>query len=286
VIDRAEARVPEQERAVTALLAALEQREAELDARSAQLEVDETDARDRGRRIAERETTVRERERALERRGHAEARQFLLDARAELERNIAAVRAAAESGRADAERGARRALERTAESHADALATLDAEERAAAVGPADAPTGPPDVGHVVEVGTLGGRLGRVVALRGDEAVVAVGAVKLTVPLRSLRRSARQAEVAVTIAGDTPEPEVHTEIDVRGVRVSDVGDLVAAAVDSAVRADLKSMRVIHGKGTGALRERVAELLDGDPRVRGYRLGAWNEGGAGVTVIDFA
>jgi DNA mismatch repair protein MutS2 len=57
-----------------------------------------------------------------------------------------------------------------------------------------------------------------------------------------------------------------------------------ALDSAVRADLKSLRIIHGKGTGALRDRVAEVLRGDPRVREYRLGAWNEGGAGVTVAE--
>ncbi|HJU64609.1 MAG TPA: Smr/MutS family protein, partial [Gemmatimonadaceae bacterium] len=57
-----------------------------------------------------------------------------------------------------------------------------------------------------------------------------------------------------------------------------------ALDAAVRADLKALRIIHGKGTGALRERVSELLRGDSRVRHYRLGAWNEGGAGVTVVS--
>jgi DNA mismatch repair protein MutS2 len=59
-----------------------------------------------------------------------------------------------------------------------------------------------------------------------------------------------------------------------------------ALDSAIRADLKTLRIIHGKGTGALRERVAEMLRGDPRVREHRLGAWNEGGAGVTVAELA
>jgi DNA mismatch repair protein MutS2 len=53
-----------------------------------------------------------------------------------------------------------------------------------------------------------------------------------------------------------------------------------------RADLHALRIIHGKGTGALRERVNELLKGDKRVKAYRLGAWNEGGAGVTVAELA
>ena len=47
-----------------------------------------------------------------------------------------------------------------------------------------------------------------------------------------------------------------------------------------------MRIIHGKGTGALRERVAQVLKGDRRVKQFRLGAWNEGGAGVTIAEFA
>ena len=47
-----------------------------------------------------------------------------------------------------------------------------------------------------------------------------------------------------------------------------------------------LRIIHGKGTGALRERVAEMLRKDTRVKEFRLGAWNEGGAGVTMAEFA
>jgi len=59
-----------------------------------------------------------------------------------------------------------------------------------------------------------------------------------------------------------------------------------AVDAAVGADLKSIRFIHGKGTGALRERVTEMLRKEPRVTNFRLGAWNEGGAGVTVVELS
>ena len=57
-----------------------------------------------------------------------------------------------------------------------------------------------------------------------------------------------------------------------------------ALDSAIRADLKELRIIHGKGTGALRAVVAEMLRKDTRVRSFRLGAWNEGGTGVTVAE--
>ena len=59
-----------------------------------------------------------------------------------------------------------------------------------------------------------------------------------------------------------------------------------ALDAAVRNDLRELRIIHGKGTGALRSRVGEMLRKDTRVTGFRLGAWNEGGAGVTVAELA
>ena len=59
-----------------------------------------------------------------------------------------------------------------------------------------------------------------------------------------------------------------------------------ALDDAIRADMRNLRIIHGKGTGALRERVTEMLRKDTRVKDFRLGAWNEGGTGVTMVDFA
>jgi DNA mismatch repair protein MutS2 len=112
---------------------------------------------------------------------------------------------------------------------------------------------------------------------------------MTVPRASLER-ARAPEggekVHIPLRGDFPEVEVKSEIDLRGFRASEIEDVVMQAVDSAIRADLKSIRIIHGKGTGALRERVAEMLRKESRVSSFRLGAWNEGGAGVTVAELA
>ena len=87
-----------------------------------------------------------------------------------------------------------------------------------------------------------------------------------------------------------EPSVliaqNTEINLLGLRADEAESAVLQALDSAVRADLKSLRIIHGKGTGALRERVGEMLRRDRRVKSHRLGSWNEGGAGVTVVELA
>ena len=84
----------------------------------------------------------------------------------------------------------------------------------------------------------------------------------------------------------PDVYAQSEIDVRGMRVDEVEDAVWKAVDAAIRADLKSLRIIHGKGTGALRQRVDEMLKRDTRIKVHRLGLWNEGGTGVTVVEFS
>jgi DNA mismatch repair protein MutS2 len=143
------------------------------------------------------------------------------------------------------------------------------------------------VGDTVAVSTLGGKLGKVLELRAADAVVAVGAVKLSVPVKALRlmEPVSPSEMVPAWTGDVPDVHVPTEIDLRGMRPDEAETAVMQGLDAAIRADLKSLRIIHGKGTGVLRERVSEMLHKDTRVRQYRLGAWNEGGAGVTIADF-
>jgi DNA mismatch repair protein MutS2 len=137
----------------------------------------------------------------------------------------------------------------------------------------------------VEVPTLGGRVGQVLDLRDGDAVVALGALKVRVPAVSLRQTSRPPiEEVVPVSPDLPEVHAVSEIDVRGRRAAEIDELVMQAIDAAVRADLPELRIIHGKGTGALRERVGEMLRKDARVHGIRLGAWNEGGAGVTIAE--
>jgi DNA mismatch repair protein MutS2 len=79
--------------------------------------------------------------------------------------------------------------------------------------------------------------------------------------------------------------VRTEVDLRGLRVDELDAELLRALDQAVLEDLGELRIIHGKGTGALRQRVGELLQGDGRVRAFRMGTPEEGGAGVTVATF-
>ena len=77
-------------------------------------------------------------------------------------------------------------------------------------------------------------------------------------------------------------EMSPEVDLRGLMVEEALERVDKFLDDAVLAGLPQVRIIHGKGTGALRKAVTEALRHDRRVESYRLGGVGEGGDGVTV----
>ena len=293
VVQRAEERLPQGERDMAALIERLERKEEELAARERDANAILDDARSRIETVARRETNVRERERTVEKQSRQEARKYVLEARAEIERTIKELKKrGAEATDAAVDqlgRDARRHAEELAARQANVLDRLDAEERAVERRrrvPRSAAGGQIAVNDAVEVGTLGGKIGRVMDVRGKDAVVAVGSLKLTVPVKTLRRTERPAETAASYIGDAPDVHAKTEINLLGLRADEAENEVLQAIDSAIRADLKSLRIIHGKGTGALRQIVDEMLRKDTRVREFRMGAWNEGGAGVTIAVFA
>ena len=297
VLRNAEARVPKGERDVAALLEDLEARQTAIEEREKAADAHHDATVARAERVDEREKVVREKERELERAARSDARRYLLDARHEIEKTIKELRAAGAEQIETAAAAARRAAEQKAAEAGEALRALDEapaiEDGRSKMELARAEAGRIEVGASVAVATLGGKTGRVVEMRGRDAVVAVGAMKLTVPLKTLKRVSKRAldavtrlEIAVPLIGDQPDVEVKHEVDLRGMRVDEADIAVTQAVDAAVRADLGALRIIHGKGTGALRERVAELLSGDKRVRTFRMGAWNEGGAGVTIAELS
>ena len=286
VIDRAEERLPIDERNAAALIEDLERRDTMLTDREREATAMTAEARERAHRIAEREARVREREREVERTSRLEARRYLLEARATIERTIAELKETASETAEEAARGARQRVERMAAEQGEALNRIDEEERSRSGAQRFDGADQIRAGDVVEVATLGGKTGKVLELRDGEALVAVGALKLAVPMTAMRRATNQqpSERAIALVGDAPEVHAPSEIDLRGMRADEAESLVLNALDSAIRADLKELRIIHGKGTGALRAVVAEMLRKDTRVRSFRLGAWNEGGTGVTVAE--
>ena len=82
------------------------------------------------------------------------------------------------------------------------------------------------------------------------------------------------------------PVVPIELDIRGNRAEESMGTVDRYLDQALHGGLKSVRIIHGKGTGALRAAVHEMLRGHPLVHRFRTAPAREGGDGATVVELA
>jgi len=80
--------------------------------------------------------------------------------------------------------------------------------------------------------------------------------------------------------------VDKELHLRHLTVDEALFRLDQYLNDAFMADLPSVRIVHGKGTGTLRQAVHNLLDKHPLVKSYRLGDYGEGDYGVTIVEMA
>lgn len=119
--------------------------------------------------------------------------------------------------------------------------------------------------------------------KGDVQVQA-GIMKLTVKLKDLRliQEAAPAKGVGKVQLDA-QRQAGLELDVRGKLVDEAILEVDRYIDNCLMSGLDQVSIIHGKGTGALRAGIQDYLKRDKRVKSYRMGAYGEGDAGVTVV---
>ena len=146
------------------------------------------------------------------------------------------------------------------------------------------------VGDPVLVSSVG-VTGELVAIDTEEqaADVQVGGFRLHVALADLRRPPRHATAARRQQETTPRsvslpavPDVGMHLDIRGWRAAEAVAPLDRYLNAAYLSGLAQVRIIHGKGTGALRQAVRDLLAGHPLVRSFGSGG-ADGGDGVTVV---
>jgi DNA mismatch repair protein MutS2 len=121
---------------------------------------------------------------------------------------------------------------------------------------------------------------------GGEAFISVGSIKMKVHISQLYedvtpqvKKPEKTALRVNKASD-----IRTEVDLRGCSVEEGLEVCDKYLDDAYLANLNKVTIIHGKGTGVLRSAVQQFLKGHPRVKGFRFGAYGEGGDGVTVAE--
>jgi DNA mismatch repair protein MutS2 len=255
----AEAEAAEREAADLRAAAADERVEAARvadDARARELELEVEIA-------AVQESAAAERERAA-----TEARRDLAAAREELRALREEIRQARRRQREAGRGSARAERERDRRLGAASERATRAEE---AIRTVDEPlplTGPLAAGDPVEAPSLGVR-GTIAAIEGEEAeVVGPAGHRLRVPLDRLRPAAqREPELEPTPVRivASARGDVSDELDVRGQRAQEAREAVRSFVDEAALAGLPSVRIVHGRGTGAVRTAVRDELDAHPLV---------------------
>ncbi len=282
ILADAESRVPDAERRLDALLAAVEEREGEM--RLAQraleervVELDSLTARLNVQQETQtaREAELKRREKEAEREGRKQARVYLLEARQRVEEALAAARGAVDEAAA---REARRLVEEGIVAEGEALEKAEQ---------ADGRTGGQAVGFQPgdPVKLSAGATGQVLEIRSDgKLVIGAGAVRMVVEpdaVSSIRPSARPS-----VHPSSPSSPSPLEIDLRGMTGDEAETATVAAVDAAVLAEQPYLRIIHGMGTGVVRERVRRIVSRDRRIARYAFAPRNQGGTGVTIVEFS
>ena len=163
--------------------------------------------------------------------------------------------------------------------------------RETAAEPIPKPSRPIRVGDLVEIpGTR--RQAEVIADKGDSLTLRAGALQMKVRRDEVRliEEAERAATAKKQSVSAPSQRMlrtaatARELDIRGMETLEAEPVVENYIDAAVMARLETVTIIHGKGTGALRKAVHELLRRNKSVKKFRLGNFGEGEAGVTVVE--
>ncbi|MFI3299395.1 MAG: Smr/MutS family protein [Rikenellaceae bacterium] len=151
-----------------------------------------------------------------------------------------------------------------------------------------------EVGSTVQLDGLG-VVGTVISINGKKATVAFGNMTSVVELRRLRVSMKSegkivpktSKSVVSVASSNIERAMtfSQQLDVRGLRVDEAMERVQSFVDDAIVLGSRRVTILHGKGTGALKEEIRRYLRSEPAVSR----AYDEhvelGGAGITVVEF-
>ena len=263
---------------------ALEKREQEADRLYAQREEDARKAREFRAQMERAKDNARS-------RGEAEAKRIVRDARAAADQVFAELsemrKAQAKADRAINENEARAALRRRLNEAEEAVTHRDARQE-----PIPKPSRPIRAGDLVEIPGVK-TPAEVVAVGKDGSLqLKSGILKMKAKADEVRlieddeRAARKKAPAVTIRGSADRAlrsSAARELDIRGMETLEAESVVENFISAAVMGRLETVTIIHGKGTGALRKAVHDILRRNKAVKSFRLGVYGEGESGVTVV---
>ena len=124
--------------------------------------------------------------------------------------------------------------------------------------------------------------------KSNEVQVQVGSMKLSVNLKYLEKINKTEKAknksTSSYSSVSKAKHVSSEINVIGLNVDEAVFIIDKFLDDCCIANLQTVRIIHGKGTGKLREGIHKFLKSDSRVKSFRIGTYGEGEMGITVVE--
>ncbi|WP_261302353.1 endonuclease MutS2 [Paenibacillus andongensis] len=146
-----------------------------------------------------------------------------------------------------------------------------------------------EAGDEVRVVTLGQKGHVVEIVSATEATVQLGIMKMKVELSNLEKvgsttQKKPAHQVATTVKRTRDDNIRMELDMRGLNMEEALIEADRFLDESFLGNLGQVYLIHGKGTGVLRTGMQEYLRRHKHVKSYRMGNYNEGGAGVTIVE--
>ena len=122
--------------------------------------------------------------------------------------------------------------------------------------------------------------------KSNEVLVQIGSIKMNRPLSDLEINTQKTPVSKTttsVSKFSKSQTISSEINVIGLNVEEANFVIDKFLDDASLAKLETIRIIHGKGTGKLKNGIHQFLKRHPQVKAYRMGTYGEGEMGVTVV---
>jgi DNA mismatch repair protein MutS2 len=248
-------------------------------------------------KLTAREQDLKAREDSFRKRLDERIEERLREAKREIDGVVGALKTRTDSMAADAERRAARLIPtgETGAARAEARAALDAiadrlrsgrpAHPPAAVQTSSVPQRPVAVGDRVLVGPFGME-GVVKTLNERDAEVDIRGKRMRALVGDLRivgGTASPARVQVNVELQPREGSL-TELNVIGCNVDEALTRAGKFLDAALMSELKSVRVIHGYGTGQLRRAIAGFLHSHPLVANFSSAPAEQGGGGVTLVE--
>lgn len=291
VLKEAVTLVPVGERAVDSLLAELESREealrlaeAEANARQAEIVALEKQLSEQATEQDVREADLRRRLQESEREARAQARAYLLEARRRVEEALAVARAAVNEATA---REARRLVEEGIRQEQEATAPPEPVAEPAGGRPSTESLEPG-----IRVRLANGTVGDILGHRSDGRLeLRVGVMRMVVDPREAVDIVAAPVAAQTARFSSGHATEHAaggavlELDLRGMTGDEAEVATVDAIDRAVLLEQPYLRLIHGKGTGVVRDRVLRVVSTDGRVARHEFAKREIGGTGVTIVEF-